>query len=304
MRALIILNPAADHGRALKLKEQLLVWGNRYADLDLWLTERRGHERELAERAVKAGYELIIAAGGDGTVHHVVNGLVHGGQPRATLGIIPIGSGNDFAYGLNLLVKPKRAVETIFTGERRLVDLARLEDDRGLYKMVTNSIGIGFDATVTIESQNITRVHGFAMYTLAALRTIALYYQTPRLQVHFDDELVNQQALLLAIGLGPRAGGGFFLTPDARHDDHLLDSCLVNPVGRLTMLWMLPKVMRGTHITSRHVSMRRSEYLDVRSDGDLPIHVDGEIFAYHEDHVRRVTVASVPQALAVMTPAV
>ncbi|MDX1615729.1 MAG: diacylglycerol kinase family protein, partial [Candidatus Promineifilaceae bacterium] len=206
MQAVIILNPAADHGRARKLTKQLLTWGSRYADLDLWLTERRGHERTLAERAVEAGYELIIAAGGDGTVHHVVNGLVHGGKPRATLGIIPIGSGNDFAYGLNLLAKPEIALQTIFTGERRLVDLARLEDDRGLYKIVTNSIGIGFDATVTIESQNITRVHGFAMYTLAALRTIALYFQTPRLQINFDDELIIQQALLLAIGLGPRAG--------------------------------------------------------------------------------------------------
>ena len=67
---------------------------------------------------------------------------------------------------------------------------------------------------------------------------------------------------------------------------------------------MLPKVMRGTHVTSRHVSMRRSHYLDVRSDSALPIHVDGEIFAYHEDNVRRVTAASIPQALAVMTPAV
>lgn len=301
MKTQIILNPAADHGRAQLLKEQILGWASEYNDISLVATEKPGDGRRLAEAAIDDGYELVVAAGGDGTVHEVINGLVHGGRALATLGVIPIGSGNDFAFGLGLIAEPEAAVRGLFTGEPRYIDLARLEDDHGRYVLANNGIGIGFDATVNIQSRTITRVHGFAMYTLAALRTIAFYYRTPRMELLFDGEKVEQEVLLLAIGLGPRVGGGFHLTPDAVHDDGLLDSCLVNPVGRATMLMMLTRVMKGTHVTSKHVTMRRNSYIDVISSMRLPIHVDGEIFAYPEDNVRRVSVTPIPGVLPLMS---
>jgi diacylglycerol kinase (ATP) len=301
MKTQIILNPAADHGRAQQLKEDILRWASEYGEVVLATTQKPGDGRQLAEAAVDNGYELVVAAGGDGTVHEVINGLVHGDRALAKLGVIPIGSGNDFAFGLGLIAKPEVAIRRLFTGEPRYIDLARLEDDHGRYVLANNGIGIGFDATVNIQSRTITRVHGFAMYTLAALRTIALYYQTPRMEVRFDDEQVEQEILLLAIGLGPRVGGGFQLTPDAVHDDGKLDSCLVNPVGRATMLMMLTRVMKGTHVTSKHVTMRRNSYIDIISNMPLPIHVDGEIFAYHEDNVRRVSVNPIPGVLPLMS---
>lgn len=301
MKTQVILNPAADHGRAQQLREQIMSWANEYGQVDLVATREPGDGRQLAEAAVDDGYELVVAAGGDGTVHEVINGLVHGGRALASLGVIPIGSGNDFAFGLGLVTEPKIAIRRLFTGEPRNIDLARIEDDHGRYVLANNGIGIGFDATVNIQSRTITRVHGFAMYTLAALRTIALYYQTPHMEIRFDEEKVDQEALLLAIGLGPRVGGGFHLTPDAVHDDGQLDSCLVNPVGRATMLMMLTRVMKGTHVTSKHVTMRRNRYIDVISNMPLPIHVDGEIFAYPEDNVRRVSVTPIPGVLPVMS---
>jgi YegS/Rv2252/BmrU family lipid kinase len=301
MKTQIIFNPAADHGRAQQLKESVVALASEYGEIKLVTTGKPGDGRQLAEAAVDDGYELVVAAGGDGTVHEVVNGLVHGGRAQATLGVIPLGSGNDFAFGLELTAEPEIAIRRLFTGEPRYVDLARVEDDRGRYVLANNGIGIGFDATINIQSRTITRVHGFAMYTLAALRTIALYYQTPYMEVLFDSEKVEQEILLLAIGLGPRVGGGFQLTPDAVHDDGQLDSCLVNPVGRATMLMMLPKVMKGTHVTSKHVTMRRSSYIDVISSMPLPVHVDGEIFAYPEDNVRRLSVNPIPGVLPVMS---
>jgi diacylglycerol kinase (ATP) len=296
-RAIVIMNPAADNGRALDLRDRIAAWG-----LEVLLSESAGHARTLAEQAVRDGYDLVIAAGGDGTVHEVTNGLVHGGRAQATLALLPIGSGNDFAYSMGLLRPLDEAYQIIRQGHVRQVDMARIEDDHGRYELINNSIGIGFDAMVTINSESITRVHGFARYTLAALRTIAFFYKTPHLQIDFDDEHVEQDSLMLSLGLGPRAGGGFYLTPDAVPDDDLVDSCLVNPVNRPTMLWMLPKVMRGTHITSKHVTMRRSRYVDVRSDIPMPIHIDGEIFAYLEDNVHRVTISSQWRALSVITP--
>jgi YegS/Rv2252/BmrU family lipid kinase len=301
MRVRVILNPRADHGRAKALKEKLIEWSRPYGSIEVVETAEPGHAKTLAASAADAGCDIVVAAGGDGTIHEVINGLVRGGRSETTLGVIPIGSGNDFAYALGLSTDPETAVKRLFTGQPRCIDLARIEDDKGRYAIVDNGIGIGFDATISIESRNITRIHGFAMYTLATLRTIAFYYQTPHLEIRFDDQQVTQDALLMAIGVGPRAGGGFLITPTASHDDNLLDSCLVNPVGRLTMLNLLPKVMKGTHVTSKHVTNRRNQYINIKSNMPLPIHTDGEIFAYPRDDVRRITITSLPQAINVIT---
>jgi len=302
VRRKVILNPWANRGRAIELKDSIAGWFADYGEVDVTVTNSQGHATRLASEAVDDGYDIVVAAGGDGTVHEVINGLVHGDRSQLTLGVIPIGSGNDFAFGNELLTDPETAVRTICTGKPRIVDLARIEDNRGQYTLVNNGIGIGFDATVTIQSGSITRIHGFPMYLLAVLQTIALYFQTPSLKIQFDDDTVEQESILLAIGIGPRVGGGFFLTPDGRNSNGLLDSCTVNPVGRLTMLWMLPKVMRGTHVGSKHVTMRRNAYIDIKSSLPLPIHVDGEIYAYRADNVRRLTVTCLPNALEVLTP--
>jgi diacylglycerol kinase (ATP) len=300
VRVKVILNPWSDRGRAIKYRDLILAWAEPYGGVDLTVTERPGHATLLATAAADAGYDLVVAAGGDGTIHEVVNGLVHGGRAQTTLGVIPIGSGNDFAYALKLNCDPQTAVQRLFEGQRRLIDLARIEDDKGRFAIVHNGVGYGFDATITIESRNITRIHGFAMYLVAVLRTIAFYYQTPRCEILFDNELVNQQLLMVSIGVGPRAGGGFLLTPDAHHNAKMLHSCTVSPVGRMTMLAMLPKVMKGTHTNASFVTMRRSQYIDIKSDLPMPVHTDGEVFAYPQNQVYRITLTSLPDAITVM----
>jgi YegS/Rv2252/BmrU family lipid kinase len=299
VRTVVILNPAADHGRARRLQSQIPSWADEYDGCDLWLTKQPGHATSLTRQALDQGYELVIAAGGDGTMHEIANGLVESGQAAAALGIVPIGSGNDYPHGLGLATDPHEAFRRIFDGRQLVVDLALYEDDSGRSELAINGVGIGFDAIVSIQTRTITRIHGFAMYFLAALRTIALYYQTPNLRVCFDEEQVEQRSLMLPIGVGPRIGGGFRLTPDADLTDGLLDSCLVNPIGRPTLLRLLPEAMKGTHTDSPHVTMRRNKVIEVASDMALPVHADGEIFAYLEDNVRQVRVTSVPGALTI-----
>jgi len=299
LQTVVILNPTADHGRTSRLQSLIPTWAEEFGGCELWLTERPGHATELARAAVDQGCQLVIAAGGDGTMHEIINGLAGDGPATVPLGIIPLGSGNDYPHGLGLAEDPRQAYRRIFDGRQMVVDLARYEDEHGRSELAMNGLGIGFDATVSIQTRTITRVHGFAMYMLAALRTIAFYYQTPQMRVNFDDELVEQRTLMLSIGIGPRIGGGFRLTPDADLTDGLLDSCMVNPIGRATMMRLLPEAMKGSHITSQHVVMRRNQRIEIESNMALPIHADGEIFAYHEDNVRQLTITSLPAALTI-----
>lgn len=300
MRVKVILNPYADHERGRRCITKIKEAARPYGGVDLVLTERPGHGRALAQQAVAEGYDLVVAAGGDGTVSEVVNGLVQDGKAAARLGIIPIGSGNDLAWSLGISTEIETAVKILFSGQPKSLDLAHVEDNHGRQRLFDNNMGIGFDAIIVMQTESITRIHGFLMYLLATLRTIAFYYDTPRLEMQFDEKSRNQDALFIAFGLGPRHGGGFLLTPDAQQNDNLIDSCLVNPVPRLTMMIMLLKVMKGSHTTHKAVSMNQNKRIIVKSDHPMPIHVDGEMFAYPKDNVRQVTVTSLPAAIEVI----
>ncbi len=297
----IILNPGADRGRAIREKEALEMWGTQHGECQVVLTQSPGHAAILARAAAEAGYERIGVAGGDGTIHEIANGLMSlPPEQRPAVGLIPIGSGNDYAAGLGLQAPLAASLERLVNGEPRLLDLAEVVDNHGRTRYACNGIGIGFDAAIAIAASKIKRLHGFVAYFAGALQTIALNYQLPHFELVFDGEAVRQPSLLLAIGVGPRIGGGFRLTPEAAFDDGLVDSCLVNPVGRATMLRMMPRVMKGTHITSKVVQMRRSKSVTLRADMPLPIHVDGEIFATADEDVRELAIQTLPQALKVI----
>ena len=162
MRVKVIINPRSGRGRAREQTGLIDTLGHRYGELDIVPTQRPGHATELAAAAAGEGYDLVAAAGGDGTVNEVVNGLVGAGE-RASLpmGIIPIGSGNDLAFGLGIRETPEEAVQRIFTGRPRAIDLARVTDDRGQSRVFQNNLGIGFDAIVVMRTETISRIQGF-----------------------------------------------------------------------------------------------------------------------------------------------
>jgi YegS/Rv2252/BmrU family lipid kinase len=267
---------------------------------DLEPTERRGHARDLAYEAAESGYDVIVAAGGDGTVHEVVNGLYRAAKPDVKLGIIPIGSGNDFAFGMGLLDDLETAVTRLYYGSPQAIDLAVVTDDHGRSAVFHNNFGVGLDANVVIRTEAITNVHGFMMYLWGVLKTIALDFYLVPFDFSFDNEQVTQEALLMSFGLGPRHGGGFLLTPDANQRDGLIDTCLVHPMNRLTAIRLLIDSTKGTHIHSDRVTMRQNKRIEVRSKTAMPIHIDGEVFAQPADNVHKVTVLCLPAAMQVM----
>jgi len=296
----IILNPAADNGRGIQHKEAILEIAEPYARVDFMVSDSAEHARHLAKEAAEAGYSLVIAAGGDGTVHHVVNGIMAVPGTESMLGVIPIGSGNDFAFANDIPMDVSEAAKRLFDGKPRWIDLARVEDENGRFVVMDNNFGIGFDAMVVAQTEKIQRIHGFLKYLTAVLKSLIFYFNPVHLRISFDEEHVVQNTLFLYLGIGTRGGGGFLLTPDARQDDGLIDSCLVNDVSRPTALNMLNMGIKGTHIHSPHVSMRMNKQIVIEIDDLAPMYVDGEMFAYPEDNIRKVTITSLPQAIQLL----
>ena len=209
-RTKIILNPNADLGRAWRSAADLRPVVDEFGGTDWSGTVYPTHATELARQAALDGYELVIAAGGDGTVHEVINGLMQApAERRPRLGVIPMGSGNDFAHSIGMTIDPPRALRQIFTGTPQRIDIGRLEDNLGRSEYWDNTIGIGFDATVTIRSRRIPYLRGFLIYLVSVLQTIILNHDAPRLSITSDLETWQEDILMLVLCNGGREGGGF-----------------------------------------------------------------------------------------------
>ncbi|MDX1415217.1 MAG: diacylglycerol kinase family lipid kinase [Candidatus Promineifilaceae bacterium] len=300
MRVMVVLNPSADLGHGLQKREAIMRAGEKWGGLSLTVTKNRNHAREIATHAAEDGYDVVVAAGGDGTIHEVVNGLVLDRQNKTKLGIIPIGSGNDYAYALNIPDDISAAVELIFTGRPQSVDLGLVEDDRGIRELFNNNFGAGFDANVVIRVEEITRLHGFAKYFWGVLKTLVLDFRSLPFEMQFDDEKVSEDVWFMTFGIGMRHGGGFMLTPEAKIDDDLVDTCMVQPIGRLRALMLLNSAVKGTHIDLDVVKMRQSRRIKINCADPIPIHIDGEIFAFPADGVHCLKITSLPSAIEVV----
>jgi YegS/Rv2252/BmrU family lipid kinase len=300
MRIKVILNPSADLGRGLRSKEIIIAEGEKHGELDLVLSEYPGQAISLAHQAAADGYDVVVAAGGDGTIHEVVNGLLQNGKADSKLAIIPIGTGNDFAYALGISLDIPRAIEAIYRNRVRTVDLAQVVDDRGVTKLFSNNFGIGFDASVVIRVESITSLHGFPKYLWAVLKTLALDFRPYPVNMRFDDVELDQDVLFVAFGIGSRHGGGFMLTPGALNDDNRIDTCTVNSMSRLQALRFLNSAVQGTHVTNPLVTMRQTKRIEITCADPLPIHIDGEVFSVPEDNVHQVVITSLPAALEVL----
>ncbi len=301
-KAKLIVNPNADMGRAWQAAADLRPVVEEFGGADWTGTVYPTHATELAVQAADEGYELVVAAGGDGTVHEIINGLMRlpaGRRPR--LGVIPLGSGNDFSSAIGMDKNPNLAARQVFGGAPKLVDLGVLRDGGGRMEYWDNTVGLGFDTTVTIRTRKIPVVHGFLLYLTAVLQTIILNHDAPRLTVKTDEGGWDEEMLLLVMCNGGREGGGFFISPQARPDDGVFHYTAIGRVSRPMMLRILPEVMKGTHGKLKQVKMGQFHTMQVQSNKPLYIHTDGEIFAGFGVDVRQLSVEIIPGALEVVT---
>ncbi len=294
----VILNPIADHNRARRIAAELRPLIEKTSHADWVNTDHPAHAIELARQTGEQGFDRLLVLGGDGTVHEVINGLmVLSPEKRPAIGIVPLGSGNDFAQSLGIPLDLPEATRRALAGEAKRMDVGLLKDEHGRTEYFDNTCGAGFDAIVNLRSRKIHFVHGFMMYFVAVLQTIALNFTAIPMSVQTDREAWSQSSLMLAVGNGRREGGGFLITPDARIDDGLLHYATIGRISRLFMLRIIPEVMRGTHGRFKQVRLGACQEMTLTGESPLCVHMDGEVFAGFDSDVRQLTIQVVPNAL-------
>ena len=287
----IIVNPVSGRGmgeRSIPLIETALRGYG--LDFDLVRTERMWHAAELARQAASDGYDVVVAAGGDGTANEVLNGLMlakEAGHGGVAMNVISVGRGNDLAFGMVMPKGVEAGCKVLAEGHRRLVDVGRLSAPAygapmypGLYahgRYFGNGVGVGFDAVVGFEAVKLKWLTGFPSYIVAVLKTVFLYYHAPLLRVEYDGEKITQLCLMVATMNGRRFGGGFMMAPQGEPDDGWFDCCIVRQVSRLRVFGIIPHFMKGTQATQPEVKMVQGRRIVITAEqGTIPAHIDGE----------------------------
>jgi YegS/Rv2252/BmrU family lipid kinase len=280
MTAKIILNPYSGRytGRRRWPEAQAALDALGFA-YELVRTERPGHARELARDAALAGYTPIIAAGGDGTVSEVVNGLADAAghdAPLGPIGILPVGTANDIVDTLGIPRDLAAAAQVLAHGSARFMDLGEVNG-----RLFVNNSAIGLEPFVTLIQQRIGRIQGPPRYLLAALRGIAA---RPRwsMRLEWDGGSYHGPVTLVAIGNGPRSGGLFYMAPHADAFDGRLTFVYGFRSSRMQLLRLLPRTLRpraGSYVEMQGISEVHTTWLRVQIDSPAPAHADGEVFA-------------------------
>lgn len=285
----VILNPAADRGRAGERREELRsVLGQAGLAAEISRTERPGHAPQLAREAVQAGAKVVAAAGGDGTIHEVAQALV---GTEVALGILPLGSGNDYIRALGIPRDLPGAAAALAHGKARVVDVA---DVNGRFSL--NSFGMSIEGQIASDYRRMRFLKGESGYLYATILEVARF-RAFRAAVAGDGWTFAGKLLSVSVMNGPYAGGGYHLAPQARNDDGVLDVGLIGNYPRLVRYWVLPKTRDGTYLNLARVHAKKAQRIRIRSDRPLPVHMDGELLP---EPVREIEVALRPQALRVI----
>ncbi|MBC8446817.1 MAG: diacylglycerol kinase family lipid kinase [Chloroflexi bacterium] len=307
-RIKIILNPMSGSGTG-RQAEEVIRRTLTEEGVTFEIVETTGRYSAIAQaaEAVRAGWEIIAAVGGDGVANEVLNGIVEAsqstpaweaGEPIGALGLVPIGTGNDFAWCMGLPTGDAAAAcRVLAAGKTKVVDIGRVEDELGNVRYFCNNFGAGFDAATTVESYKLRYLRGSLVFLVAVLRTIFLYYKAPLVTVRCNEQERTLPLLMASVANGRRTGGMFMIAPQAVQDDGLLDVTLARQVSRLGMFRLLPYFVRGTHATQPTVMVDRAAHVVIASEQGLPVHVDGEVM---RTDARRLEVSVLPRRLRVV----
>jgi diacylglycerol kinase (ATP) len=285
MRALFIVNPAAGHGRAGKRWDEARELAREICPgMEAVTTERPGHGRELAREAVQGGADLVVAVGGDGTVGEVVDGYLavpEAARRSACVGTFPAGSGCDFANHVGVPREPQAWARAFAAAGRKRIDAARATfrgpggEPRSRYFLNVACLGIPGEVAVTVARRG--KVLGGTLTYLLEGALAVMGAKAKRMTLVVDGVAEAEAAYhLVAAANTSTFGGGMKLAPGADAEDGLLDLLTIGDIPRAKLMTLLPKAYSGGHIGLPGVALRRARRIEIRSDADLPLNLDGD----------------------------
>ena len=273
----LFLNPTAGRGRAGRRQNRILeLLQQTNLPVDLHQSQAVGNLEERVRDQVDRGANRIVVAGGDGSVYEAVNGLMRSAN-EAALGVIPTGTGNDFAKAcgipLNWEHASKLLADRLAAGQyAKTIDIGTMND-----RFFANGAGIGFDAKVTRIARSYHLPIGDLVYLLAIFRAMVDGIATPRLEISSSDFSWTGPATLANISNGPWIGGMFHIAPMAKNDDGRLELIIADPVSRPRLISLLPKLMSGEHLGESEILHQPITTLSVVSSEPVASHLDGEV---------------------------
>ena len=268
-RVALVVNPTSGRGLGARIapvvRERLAAAG---LTVDVHATTCAEDVGRISAEVVASGADAVALIGGDGTIHLGAQVLAKSGMP---FGVIPAGTGNDFARGIGVPLKdPAAAADLIVAGKTRTVDLAVAMD-----KFITTVVAGGFDSLVNKRANAMRWPKGNSRYTVATLAELRTFSPLEYV-VTVDGEVIETKAMLVAVGTGPTYGGGLQICAGAEIDDGLLDITIIEPVSRLTLLQLFPKLSKGTHVGHPRVRALRGRSVRIESPG-ITAYADGEV---------------------------
>lgn len=265
----VILNPAADRGRAGQREDEIgRALEKRGLKCRLFRTEGPGHAAELARELLQGGERVVVAAGGDGTLNEAAQALV---GTEAALGILPLGSGNDYIRALGIPADLGGAADTLARMDVHLADVGFAAG-----RWYLNALGMGIDAQIGQDFRGIRVLRGEAAYLAAAVFEI-FRFRPFLAEVQGDGWNFSGPLLAVSAMNGPFAGGGFCLAPQASPADGRLDVALLGHYPRLIRLAVLPKTRDGSYLRLKRASRKYTGLLRIEAERALPVHMDGEL---------------------------
>lgn len=280
--AKLIVNPCAGGGRTAKKWPQIMdLLRSMGMSCEHDLTEAPGHALELAKLAARRGYEVVVCVGGDGTINEVVNGLYDGGGIRdVTLGIISTGTGSDYVRTIGVPLDYKQACRRLTNLRRIVVDLGVVEYVRGgvmAKRLFVNFAGLGFDAEIVKATGERFKAFGSVPSYLLGLLNTVLFYRNRTVRLSLDGKVDRRRICAIEVSNGRYGGGGMFLAPQADPADGLLDAVIIGDLSKPDLLWSLPRIYRGTHLTHSKVTVKKVREIHVRPERRMAVQADGEL---------------------------